>query len=185
MLLLPTTFAVSLEPGTYWSSPPFELGFAFEVTEAGWVAGHLNPEFVDIQRYEGEPAPGVMPERIIGFAHPVQIHGKGVVAAGELTPAQAINLWVERTDLETANVETLQLLGGEAVRVDVHAAVPMVPLFGGDDGTFRLDGEFDIRITAIAVDGGLFLATVHAPAADLEAAWTDALPLLQSIDLDP
>jgi hypothetical protein len=181
--LLPTGFAVALEPGTYWSSPPFDLGFAFELTEPGWVAGHLNGEFVDIQRFEGEAAVGVVPERIIGFGHPLEIHGTTVVEAAGLTPDEAVGLWVERTDIETANVTELVLLGGDAVRVDVHAPTPMLPLFGGDDGTFRLDGSFHVRIVAIAVDGGLFLATVHAPAADLEAAWEQALPVLESIDL--
>jgi hypothetical protein len=37
----------------------------------------------------------------------------------------------------------------------------------------------------IAIDDGLFLATVHAPAADLEAAQGQALPTLESIDLQP
>jgi hypothetical protein len=185
VLLLPTTFAVALEPGTYWSSPPFDLGFAFEIPEPGWVSGHLNAEFTDIQQHEGEPVAGVLPERIIGFGHPRQIHGTAIVDASGLTPAEAVDLWVERTDIETANQVQLELLGGDAVRVDVHAPVPMLPLFGGDDGTFRLDDALDVRIVVIAVEDGLFLATVHAPAADLEAAWDQALPTLESIDLDP
>jgi hypothetical protein len=185
VLLLPTTFAIALEPGTYWSSPPFDLGFAFEIPEAGWVSGHLNPEFTDIQQYEGTPAAGVTPERIIGFAHPLQIHGTTILDAAELTAPEAVELWVERTDIQTANRAELELLGGDAVRVDVHATAPMLPLFGGDDGTFRLDTSFDVRIVAIAVNDGLFLATVHAPAADLQAAWEQALPTLESIDLDP
>jgi hypothetical protein len=182
-LPLPTGFAAALEPGTYWSAPPFDLGFAFTVLEEGWVAGHLNPEFVDIQQFEGTPAEGVMPERIISFAHPLEIHGTTIVDASGLTPAEAIDAWVERSDIETANVEELELLGGDAVRVDVHAPVPMLALFGGDDGTFRLDGAYDVRTVAVAVDGGLFIASVHAPAADLEAAWAQALPILESIDL--
>ncbi len=185
VLLLPTTFAVALEPGTYWSSPPFELGFTFEIPEAGWVSGHLNAEFTDIQRFEGEAAPGVLPERIIGFAHPLQVHGTAIVDAADLTPAEAIDLWVARTDIETANVAELELLGGAAVRIDVHATTPMLPLFGGADGIFRLDTSFDVRIVAIAIDGGLFLATVHAPAADLESAWEQALPTLESVDVVP
>ena len=184
-LPLPTEFAIELEPGTYFSSPPFEIPFTFEVAEPGWVAGHLNPEFIDIQRHEGTPAAGVLPERIIGFAHPLQIHGTAVVDAADLTPADVADLWVERTDIETANRVELELLGGDAVRVDVHAPVPMLPLFGGDEGTFRLDDAFDVRIVVIAIDDGLFLATVHAPAAELETAWEQALPTLESIDLTP
>jgi hypothetical protein len=184
-LPLPTEFAIELHPGTYFSSPPFEIPFTFEVAEPGWVAGHLNPEFIDIQQYEGAPGVGVVPERIIGFGHPLQIHGAAIVEAADLTPAEAVDLWVERTDIETANVAELELLGGDAVRVDVHAPVPMLPLFGGPGGTFRLDEAFDVRIVVIAIDDGLFLATVHAPATDLEAAWEQALPALESIDLLP
>jgi hypothetical protein len=129
--------------------------------------------------------PGVPPERIIGFAHPLQIHGTAVVDAADLIPADAVDLWVERSDIETANRAELELLGGNAERVDVHATAPMLPLFGGDDGTFRLDTSLDVRIVVIAIDDGLFLATVHAPASDLEAAWSQALPILESIDIDP
>ena len=183
VLLLPTGFAQELEPGTYWSAPPFDIGFSFEVAEAGWVAGHLNPEFVDIQRHPGVPTEGVMPERVVGFAHPLVIHGSTMIEAADLSPAAAVQLWVDRTDIETANVEELDQLGGDAVRVDLHAPVPMLPLFGGDDGTFRLDSALDVRAVVIAIEGGLFLATVHAPTAELEAAWQQALPILESIDL--
>lgn len=180
--MLPTEFAVPLEPGTYWSAPPLDLGFSFEIAETGWRAGHLNPEFVDIQQFEGTPGED-LPTRIIGFGHPLEIHGTTIVDVGELTPAEAVDLWVQRTDIETANVTDVDLLGGDAVRVDVHAPVPMLPLFGGDDGIFRLDRAMDVRLVVIEVDGGLFLASVHAPAAELDAAWAQALPILESIDL--
>lgn len=184
VLLLPTGFAGALQPGTYWSAPPFDIGFAFEVAEAGWVAGHLNSEFVDIQRHPGVPTEGVLPERIVGFAHPLVIHGSTMIDATDLPPAAAVQLWVDRTDIETANVEALELLGHDAVRVDLHAPRPMLALLGGDGGTFRLDSALDVRAVVVAIDGGLFLATVHAPAAELEAAWQQALPILESIDLD-
>ncbi len=183
VLLLPTAFAQELAPGIYWSAPPFEVGFAFEVTEEGWVAGHLNPEFVDIQRHPGAPVEGVLPERIVGFAHPLVIHGSTMSEAAELSPAAAVQLWVDRTDIDATNVTELELLGRQAVRVDLHAPVSMLPLFGGDDGTFRLDTALDVRAVVVAIDGGLFLATVHAPTAELEAAWQEALPILESIDL--
>ena len=184
VLTLPTGFAAELEPGTYWSAPPFDLGFEFEIAEPGWVAGHLNPEFVDIQQFVGTPGED-LPTRIVGFAHPLQIYGSTNVEAAGLTPADVVDLWVERTDIDTANVANLQLLGGDAVRVDVHASAPMVPLFGGDDGIFRLDTAYDIRIVAIAIEDGPFLASVHAPAPELEDAWEQALPILESIDLLP
>ena len=180
---MPTQFAVELEPGTYFSSPPFELGFTFDVDEPGWFAGHLNDEFFDIQQFEGEPAEGVTPERIVGFAHPLQIYDPAAVEVAGLTPAEAVNRWVERTDIAATNVMELELLGGDAVRVDVHSPTSMVPLFSGDDGIFRLDSAYDVRFVVIAVDGGLFLASVHAPAAELEAAWEQALPILESSTL--
>jgi hypothetical protein len=183
LLLLPTAFAEALPPGTYWSAPPFNLGFAFTVAEEGWVAGHLNAEFVDLQQFDGVPAEGVEPDRIIGFGHPLVIHGADVVPAAELTPAEAVQLWVDRSDIEATNVSSVELLGGDAVRVDVHAPISMLPLFGGDDGTFRLDGDDDVRLVVRAIPGGLFMASVHAVPDDLDAAWAAALPVLESIDL--
>lgn len=183
VLLLPTGFAQDLEPGTYWSAPPFDIGFAFEVAEHGWIAGHLNAEFFDIQRHAGAAVQGSIPERIVGFAHPLVIHGSTMREAVDLSPAAAVQLWVDRTDIETANVEELELLGRDAIRVDLHAPMPMLALFGGDDGTFRLDSSLDVRVVVVAIDGGLLLATVHAPTAELEAAWLEALPILESIDL--
>lgn len=182
-LALPAGFAVELEPGTYWSSPPFDIGFAFEVAEVGWVAGHLNSEFFDIQQFDGEPAEGIAPERIVGFAHPLAIYEPAVVEVAGLTPEEAVALWVARTDIEASNVTELSLLGGDAIRVDVHSPTSMVPLFGGDEGIFRLDSAYDVRIVAIAVDGGLFLASVHASPSELEAAWEQAVPILESISL--
>ena len=181
-LAIPGEFAEPMPPGRYWSAPPFDLGFAFELDVPGWRAGHLNPEFVDLQQFEGTPGED-LPTRIVGFAHPLEIHGAEIVDAADLSPADAVALWVARTDIEAANVTDVDLLGGEAVRVDVHTPISMLALFGGDDGTFRLDREMDVRIVVVAVDGGLFLATVHAVPAELDAAWEEALPILESIAL--
>ncbi len=179
---LPTEFAAALEPGTYWSAPPFDIGFSFEVDQPGWIAGHLNGEFFDIQR-DADGAGPELPQRLLGFAHPLEIHGMSIVEASQLTPDEAVDLWVDRSDIETANVTDMELLGGAAVRVDLHAPLPMLALFGGDDGTFRVDTDFDVRIIVVGLDDGLFLVTIHAPAAELEAAWSEALPILESIDM--
>jgi hypothetical protein len=183
ILSLPTGFAIELEPGTYWSAPPFELGFAFEVPEPGWIAGHLNGEFFDIQRFAGEPAEGVLPERVVAFALPRWIQGSTSVDVAELTPAEAVELLVARSDIETANVTNLQVLGRDAVRVDLRAPTPMVPVFGGDDGTYRQDTALDSRLVAVPLDGQLLLLISSAAMDDLEAAWDTALPIFESIDL--
>jgi hypothetical protein len=182
-LSLPTGFAIELEPGTYWSAPPFELGFAFTVPDEGWIAGHLNGEFFDIQRFEGEPAEGVLPERIVAFALPRWIQGSTSIDVAELTPAEAVELLVARSDIETANVTELRIIGRDAVRVDLHAPTPMIPVFGGDDGTFRQDTALDARLVALPLDGQLLVLISSAGSDDLEAAWGVALPIFESINL--
>jgi hypothetical protein len=183
VLSLPTGFAIELEPGTYWSAPPFELGFAFTVPDEGWIAGHLNGEFFDIQRFEGEPAEGVLPERIVAFALPRWIQGSTSIDVAELTPAEAVELLVARSDIETANVTELRIIGRDAVRVDLHAPTPMIPVFGGDDGTFRQDTALDARLVALPLDGQLLVLISSAGSDDLEAAWGVALPIFESINL--
>jgi hypothetical protein len=183
--LLPTTFSVDIQPGRYFSAPPFELAFTFDVAEAGWQSGHLNGEFFDLQRWDGVPEGG-LPSRLVGFAHPDTIQGPaGNVDVAELTPAAAVALLTSRDDLETANDETLQLLGRDAARVDVHVRVDNTSIFGGEDGTFRQGIDLDSRFVAVPIEGGLLLLVVEAKPDDLEAAWASALPIFESVDLQP
>ena len=182
-LLVPTEFSIELEPGRYFSIPPFELAFTFEVAEEGWQSGHLNGEFFDLQRYDGVPEDGV-PSALVGFAHPDTVQGPdGNVDVAALTPRAAVALLTARIDLETANVEALELLGREAVRVDVHAAIENTPVFGGEDGTFRQGVDHDSRLVFVPIEGGLLLLIVGAPAENLETVWARALPILESIQL--
>jgi hypothetical protein len=128
------------------------------------------------------PREGALPERIVAFAHPVWIRGAANVDVADLAPADAVELLVARADLETANVTEMELLGRDAVRVDLHAPVPMIPVFGGDDGTFRQDTAHDARLVVLSIDAGLLLLISLAATDDLDAAWEDALPIFESIE---
>jgi hypothetical protein len=182
--LLPTTFSVDIEPGRYFSMPPFEVAFTFEVPESGWQSGHLNGEFFDLQRWDGVPEGG-LPSHLVGFAHPDTLQGPaGNMSVGDLTPAAAAALLTSRGDLETANEEPLELVGRDAVRIDVHVRIDNTPIFGGEDGTFRQGVDLDSRFVMVQVGGGLLLLVVQARPADLEAAWRRAFPILESIELE-
>ena len=182
MLPLPTDFAVGLAPGTYFSTPPFDLPFTFEISEPGWRAGHLNGEFFDIQRFDGVPTTG-LPSRILGFAHPWTIEGGTPLHAADLTPEQAVAALVARDDLVTDDVANLELFGRSSVRVDVHVPVDSTSLFGGADGTFRQSADLDARLVVVPLDGGLLLVLVEASPADLDAAWEQALEILETVEL--
>jgi hypothetical protein len=181
-LRLPTAFAIELAPGTYFSTPPFDLPFTFEIRERGWRAGHLNGEFFDIQRFDGVPTTG-LPSRILGFAHPWAIEGVTRLHAADLTPEEAIAALAARDDLVTANVTDFELFGRAAVRVDIHAPVDNTPLFGGADGTFGQSVDHDARLAAVPIDGGLLVVLIEAKPDDLEAAWAQAAEILETVYL--
>lgn len=183
-LAMPTQFAVELEPGTYFSSPPFELGFIFDVDEPGWFAGHLNDEFFDLQRYEGEAMVGVTPIRMVGFGHPALIRGRtGNVPVSELTPRGAVDLLAARDDLESANVEDVELAGQMGSRLDLHSDQANNPLFGGEDGVFGLGPELDARLIVLPIDEGFLLMIVLAPPGELGDAWEEAQAIFESVEL--
>ena len=185
-LALPTQFAVELEPATYFSSPPFELGFTFEVDDRGWVAGHLNDEFFDLQLYEGEPAVGVLPMRMVGFGHPAHFRSAtGDLAASEPTPREAVDLLAARDDLEAGNVRDMDLAGRPSARVDLHSDRINNPLFGGDDGNFGLGPDLDVRLAVVPLQDGPLVIVVLAPPTELDDAWTETRTILESVDLEP
>ncbi len=184
VLQLPTEFAAELPPGRYQSSPPFQVAFTFEVLEPGWVAGHRGPEFVDMQRFVVEPAPGVVPVRLIGFGHAETFRGDdGDVAVSELTPGEAVDLLAERASLGATNVGEIELFGRPGARVDLHSDVANNPVFGGADGTFGLGPELDMRLVVVPLEDDVLLVVVMAPAGELEAAWDEALPVLRTVEL--
>ena len=184
VLPLPTDFAIELASGTYFSAPPFDLPFTFEVPEPGWRSGHLNGEFFDIQRFDGVPTTG-LPSRILGFAHPWTIEGATPMYAADLTPESAVAALVARDDLVTDDVANLELFGRPSVRVDIHAPEDNTAIFGGADGTFRQGADLDARLVAVPIDAGLLLVLVQATPDDLDAAWDQALEILGTVKLPP
>ena len=186
-LAVPTAFGVELEPGTYFSSPPFEVAFTFDVDEPGWVAGHLNAEFFDLQRHDGAPEPGVLPLRMVGFGHPDSFNrDDAAVPVAELSARGAIDLLAGRRLLVATNVHDLELLGQTAAAIDLHSEFNGNPVFGGEDGTFGLFPNMDMRLVVVEIDDGDLLAlVVQAPPGELDAAWSETRAILESVDLAP
>jgi hypothetical protein len=180
MVPWPTTFATALEPARYFTAPPFELPISLVIAEPGWYAGHLHPDFLDLQRFDGV-AVGSFPNRIVGFAWPASIRGvDGPVGAAGLTPAAAVDLASERSSVKTANRAGVQLLGLTGERIDLHSDLGSNPIFETSDGAFGLGPELDVRLAALPLDGRLLLVLVLAPPGQLDAAWDQAVPILAS-----
>lgn len=184
-LPIPTEFAVELEPGTYFSSPPFEVPFTFDVADPGWKAGHLNGGFFDIQRFEGEPGVN-LPSRLVGFGRPDVFHGPdGEVSAAGLTPRQAIDLVAAQEDLDSTNVRTIETAGRAGARVDLHSETNNNHVFGGADGDFGMGPELDVGLAVVSFDDGLLVLVVSAPSGELGAAWDEAIAFFDSIEALP
>jgi hypothetical protein len=180
---LPGTFGVELEPGTYSSRPPFAIPFTFEVSEPGWVAGHLTDEFVDLQRFEGEPGTG-LPIRIVGFARPTLVRGPtGDVPAPALTPREAVDMLARREELDASNAGEIEIAGRSGATIDLHSDVVNNPVFGGDHGVFGLGPDLDLRLVLVPHLESLLALVVLAPPGDLDPAWAEARPILESVEL--
>lgn len=182
-LAWPAEFAVELPPGTYFTSPPFVVPMTIAVTEPGWYAGHLNPVFIDLQRFDGIES-GSFPTRMLGFGWPENVQGAdGPVPVDGLTPAAALDLLAARGSLEPGDRETIELIGLGGEWLDLHSDLANNPLFGTADGNFGLGPELDVRLVALPHAGGLLMLAVLAAADDVDAAWDQALPMLESIQL--
>lgn len=180
-LAVPSEFEIELEPGRYWSSPPFAVGFSFDVDQPGWIAGHLNAEFFDIQRDTDGGGPE-WPQSILAFGLPAFVRGATDIPADGLTPAAAVEALSGRASLGASNVTELTLFGQPAVRVDLHTLVQS-PVFGGDDGTFTIGPQADARLAFVELEGRLLAVILQAAPAELEMRWVEALPILDSIEL--
>jgi hypothetical protein len=179
----PTEFAVEMSPATYFSSPPFIVPFTIEVSEAGWYAGHINPVFIDIQRFDGVEV-GSFPTRMLAFGSPQNVRGAdGVVPVSGLTPAAALDLLTQRSSVEPGDRAPIELFGLTGERIDLHSDLGNNPLFGTANGDFGLGPELDVRLVALPLDDGLLMVAVLAVAADLEEAWDQALPMLETVEL--
>ena len=180
-LAVPTRFGVELEPGTYFSSPPFEIPFTFDVAARSWKAGHLIDEFFDLQQFEGEPGVN-LPDRLVGFGHPDAFHGPdGEVAASALTPRAAIDLIAAQEDLVATNLRGVEIAGEGGARVDLHSAIDNNHVFGGDHGDFGIGPELDVRLAVIPFEDTLLVLLLSAPPGELGEAWDEAIGILDSI----
>ena len=176
-LRLPSASQVQIEPGRYSSRPPFDIEFTFDVP-AGWESGHLQGEFFDLLQLA---APGT-PSRWIAFAHPDLIYGETDVPAGELTPPEALDTMSALDGLETGPSSPFEIGGLTGVVADLRATAAQVPLFGGAAGDFGFTDELDLRLGIVPMDGALLLVLVMAPADELDAAWAEAAPILDSVE---
>jgi len=180
-LAVPSRFGVELEPGRYWSSPPFEVGFSFVVSQPGWIAGHLNAEFFDIQRDADGGGPD-WPQSILGWGLPAFVRGDGDIPVADLTPSEAVAELRARPSLGAANVVEQELFGRPAVRVDLHPLVQS-PVFGGPGGTFSAGPPLDARVVFVPYEQRLLVVVLQSGVGDLEARWQEALPILESVEL--
>ena len=181
-IAFPATTGEVLGAGRYSSSPPFEVPFTFAVPAHGWEAMHHHGEFFDIGRFataERQTAP----VRWIAFGHPGHIRGDDDVPAAGLTPEEAAALLSARRDLTASEVVPYSLADRDGVRLDLHAPEPDTPIFGGPDGAFNLEPSIDIRLGIVPLDDDLLLVFVGAPPGELDAAWDEAQPILDSVDL--
>jgi hypothetical protein len=181
-LAFPTTTGEVLAAGRYASSPPFDIPFTFEVPAGGWESMHLHGEFFDLGRFEGEERQ-TAPIRWIAFGDPERVRGREDVPDTGLKPAEAAALLAERDDLTASEPVPFSLDGRDGVRLDLHAPEANTPIFGGAEGDFSLEPSVDVRLGFVPFDEGLLAVFVAAPADELDAAWDEAQPVLESVDL--
>jgi hypothetical protein len=132
-----------LEPGRY-TFDAFEPPMTFEIGP-GWVGGHAHAEFFDVQREEGV---------LLGFARPSFVLGvEGELDAEGLDPEVALTTIASIDELEAGPVTSTIVDGRPASELRFRTS-DIVPLFGGDDGTFGIDAGAN-RLIAVDVDGTL------------------------------
>ena len=168
--------------GRYASDPPFDIPFTFEVPADGWESMHLHGEFFDIGRFATEERQ-TAPIRWIAFGHPGHIRGDVDVPVAGLTPEAAATLLSARDDLSASEAVSFGLAGRDGVRLDLHATEANTPIFGGPDGDFGLEPSIDIRLGIVPLEEDLLVVFVGAPPGELDAAWDEAAPILESVDL--
>jgi hypothetical protein len=134
-----------LEPGPYaydaFSGPPM----SFAVGE-GWVGGHTNPEFFDVQR-EGV---------LLGFAYPTFVVGAdGAVDVDELSAEDALRTIATNPPFAGGTVRSATIDDRPAFQVG-GSPETSVELFGGNEGSFTVEPG-SVRLLAVEVDGDLVL----------------------------
>lgn len=179
----PPTFDIELR-GTYAVDPPFRIPFTITIDDGGWFSGHLHDTFIDLQRFDGI-TPHQFPNRMLGFADPDHVRGGTDVDVSGLTPDAAADLLAGRASLMTSNRVGQRLFGLGGVRIDVHSATNSNPLFGNGADHFGLGPQLDVRMVVLPRDLRLFVVCVLAAPGDLDAAWEQALPILETVGLGP
>jgi hypothetical protein len=180
--VFPPTTGEVLAAGRYTSSPPFDVPFTFAVPADGWETMHHHAEFFDIGRFATADRQ-TAPVRWIAFGHPEHISGDEDVTAAGLSPKEAAAVLAARDDLTASEVVPFTLAAVDGVRLDLHAPEPDTPIFGGPDGAFNLEPSIDIRLGIVPIGNDLLLVFVGAPPGELDAAWDEAQPILESVDL--
>jgi hypothetical protein len=182
ILAWPTDSAVALVPGTYSSSPPFDVPFTIDIRGQGWGSAHLHTEFFDFMNVTQI---GVQPTRWVAFAHPETIGGSAPVAAEGLSPRAAAGLIAGLDNVVAGPISDVALFGIDGVLIDLTSSVTNVPLFGGPAGQFGMDSAYELRLTVLPhdTDADLLLVLLLAPPRELDAAWTEVQPILASVRL--
>ncbi len=181
-LPFPTARAKRLEHARYAAAPPFDLRLTFTTPGQDWETLHLLGEFTDVVRWAGASRDGP-PMRWIAFAHPTRIRGDTDVPAAGLDAAGVAALLTERDDLEATDPEPFSVAGVDGVRLDLHAQRPDTIIFGGPGGELGMEPSRSTRVGIVVVEEEPLLIFVFAPPDELEQAWDEAGPLLDSVEL--
>jgi hypothetical protein len=182
-LAFPDLSEVALQAGgLYSSAPPFDISFTFVVPDDGWWSAHLHGEFFDVMRFDVEGS--TSPTRWIAWAHPTTIIGATSEPAADLDPESAAALIATKPGITASATAPMSFAGLDGLRLDLHADLPNTHIFGGPAGNFGLEPGFDARLAFFDAGGELLLVLVLAPPAELETAWDEAQPILDSVVLE-
>ena len=141
---------VALAPGRYAYDSFIGPRISFAVG-SGWIGGHVQPEFFDVQREAG----GVL----LGFADPNFIaSGDGPVEVDELAAEDAVSSIASIRPFEAGAVRPTAIDGRRAF--EVHGSPRTnVELFGGNEGSFTVEPGL-VRLLAVDVEEALMLIVV-------------------------
>ncbi|HYI22902.1 MAG TPA: hypothetical protein VEX62_09735, partial [Candidatus Limnocylindrales bacterium] len=124
------------------------------------------------------------PSRWIAFGLPTVIHGDPDTPTSDLSPADAAELLAARSDLESSEPSDVTVAGLEGTQIDLSSMAPDTHIFGSPGGDFGLGPEHDARLAMVPWDDGLLLFLVLATAGELDEAWQEALPILDSVEME-
>ncbi len=178
VLDFPPVTGVALEPGRYSSQPPFDVPFSFEIPVDGWGTAHHHADFLDIIQ---PVSVGVSPTRWVAFARPEVLYGIEDIPADGLTPADVVAVFDGRSDMEVGEPRPYEIDGLAGLVFEMSTDQTDVEPFGGPGGDLQLDPAYETRTIAVSVDGAPLLVIVFAPRGEMEDAWADSKPVVDSI----